>query len=254
MSRLIRGFSLMVLVSCAGYAQTAGPAVAVPLSFEVAAIKPSVTNDNGSGTHTSKGEVVMNNVSLKQCVEMAYDVRDYSFSGPDWLATLRFDINAKPPAGWDSREQFGPMLQTLLAERFKLVVHKESKVLPAYALVQAKGGLKIHPVEKGEGGSSSNSNNGLYTAKHVTMQRFADFLARTLNSPVVDKTEAAGVFDFSLTFSRDDLRPGSERSPDNSAPSIYTALQEQLGLRLLSQKLPVEIVVVDHMEKAPTDN
>jgi uncharacterized protein (TIGR03435 family) len=251
MPRSVAVTSLVILVSCMAFGQS----VPAPVAFEVAAIKPSATGSGQhSGTHTSKGEVVMENVSLKQCVEMAYDVRDFSFSGPDWMDTVRFDINAKPPIGWSYKEQFGPMMQTLLAERFKLAVHRESKVISAYALVPSKGGIKIKPVDIGDGGSSSNSNNGKYTATRVTMERLADFLARQLKSPVVDKTEIAGVFSFTLEFSRDDVQPGSDKQPDNSAPSIYTALQEQLGLRLVAQRLPVEIVVVDHIEKTPTEN
>ncbi len=253
MPRLMDGVSLMVLASCAACAQTTAMTPAAPVAFEVAAIKPNTTGPGHSGEHSSKGAVFMENVSLKQLVERAYDVRDFSFSGPDWLGSVRFDITAKPPGGWSYREQFGPMLQTLLAERFKLVIHRESKVMPAYALVQAKGGIKLKPLEAADG-SSSNTNNGKYTATRVSMQRFADFLSRTLNSPVVDKTEAPGDFKFTLEFSRDDVQPGSDKPPDNSAPSIFTAVQEQLGLRLVPQKLPVEIVVVDHIEKVPTDN
>jgi uncharacterized protein (TIGR03435 family) len=248
MPRSFAVVSAIILTSCAAWAQTA-PAPA----FEVAAIKPSAPGQRGSGTHTSKGEVLMNNVSLKQCVEMAYDVRDFSFSGPDWLDTVHFDITAKPPAVWSYKDQFGPMLQNLLAERFRLVVHRESKVMPAYALVQAKGGIKLKPVQNPDGGSSSNSNNGKYTATLVSMQRFADFLARQLNSPVVDKTDVPGSFSFTLEFSRDEVQPSNDRPPDNAAPSIYTALSG-LGLRLVPQKLPVEVVVVDHMERVPTEN
>jgi uncharacterized protein (TIGR03435 family) len=242
----------MILASCMVSAQTA-PAPAL-VAFEVAAIKPSAPGQRGWGTHTSKGEVLINNVNLKQAVEIAYDVRDFSFSGPDWMESVHYDITAKPPAGWSYKEQFGPMLQALLAERFKLATHRESKVIPAYALVQAKGGIKLKPLEPGDG-SESKTSNGKYTATRVSMQRFADFLSRQLNSPVVDKTEAAGDFQFTFEFTRDEVQTGSDsRPPDNAGPSIYTALSEQLGLRLVAQKLPVEIIVVDHIEKVPTDN
>jgi uncharacterized protein (TIGR03435 family) len=248
MSRSIAVTSLIVLASCVVFSQTA-PA---PLAFEVAAIKPSDPAARGSTRNGTKSEIVMRNFSLKRCVEMAYDVRDFSFSGPDWLDTTHFDITAKPPAGYSEREQFGPMMQTLLAERFKLAIHRESKVMPAYALVQAKSGIKLKAVDAGDGGWGTNESNGLLTATRLSMPRLADFLARTLNSPVVDKTEVPGVFSFKLEFSRDEVQAGNDRVPDK--PSIYTALQEQLGLRLVPQKLPIEIVVVDHIERTPTEN
>jgi uncharacterized protein (TIGR03435 family) len=250
---MLRSFTIVSAIALSAWAQTAPPP-----AFEVAAIKLSASGQRRANQHTSQGEVLMKNYSLKQYVEMAYDARDFSFSGPDWLETVRFDITAKPPAVWSSKDQFGPMLQNLLAERFKLVVHRESKVMPAFALVQAKGGIKLKPVANPDGGNSSN-NNGKYVASPVTMREFADFLSRQLNSPVVDKTEAPGSFNFTLEFSVDEVRPGevkpgNDRPPDNAAPSIYTALPEQLGLRLVSQKLPVEVVVVDHMERVPTEN
>jgi uncharacterized protein (TIGR03435 family) len=247
----MRRFLIVCLTLLSSFA-ACGQTAPGPLAFEVAAIKPSDPSARGSNSNGTKSEIVMRNFSLKRCVEMAYDVRDFSFSGPDWLDTIHFDITAKYPAGSSGREQFGPMMQTLLAERFKLVVHRESKVMPAYALVQAKGGIKFKAVDGGDGGWGSNENNGVLTATRFSMVRMADFLARVLNSPVVDKTEIPGVFNIKLEFSRDEVQPGNDHPSDK--PSIYTALQEQLGLRLVAQKLPIEIVVVDHMEKVPTDN
>jgi uncharacterized protein (TIGR03435 family) len=179
---------------------------------------------------------------------MAYDVKDYALSAPDWLDTERFDISAKPPSG-TPQNQFEPMLQTLLADRFKLAVHRESKVMSAYALVAGKNGPKLHAVEAG-GGSHRNSDGGKLTAQKVSMPQLADFLARHLDRPVIDKTELAGVFDFELRWAQDD----SHSTDSASGPSIFTAVQEQLGLKLQSQKLPVEILVVDHAERVPTEN
>jgi uncharacterized protein (TIGR03435 family) len=243
--------SLLVLSTCLACAQTA-PA---PLSFEVAAIKPNTSGQSGSGEHSDKGVILITNASLKQLVERAYDVRDFSFSGPDWLSTMHFDITAKPPANFVYREQYRPMLQTLLAERFKLVVHRESKVTTGYALVRGKGDVKFQQVETGDGGTSSNSERGRYDGKRTTMVGFADYLQRQLNEPVVDKTDLPGIFHIQLQYSPTQTPAGPDSPPpDNDGPSIYTALQEQLGLRLVSQKVQVQIVVVDHIEKTPTEN
>ena len=250
MSRSVAVLSLLVLASC--LCAQAAPA---PLAFEVTAIKPNTSGERGTSEHTDNGMIVMTNVSLKQLIQRAYDVRDFSFSGPDWLVSMHFDVTAKPPDGFVYKEQYRPMLQTLLAERFKLTVHRESKVMAAYALVRGKGEIKFQQVETGDGGTSANSQRGRFDGKRMTMAGFADYLQRQLDAPVVDKTELKGIFHIQLEFSPSQRQAGPDSPPpDNDGPSIYTALQEQLGLKLVSQKVPVEMVVVDHIEKTPTDN
>jgi uncharacterized protein (TIGR03435 family) len=240
---MVNEITLALFISYGAYGQ-----IAAPPAFEVASVKPNPSGDHHSSSHTNNGSVVMRNVSLKQLVEMAYDVKDYALSAPDWLDTVRFDISAKPPADTPEK-QFQPMLQTLLTDRFKLAVHRESKVMSAYALIAGKNGSKLHAVEPG-GGSHRNSDGGKLTAQRVSMPQLADFLARHLDRPVVDKTELPGVFDFELRWAQDD----SHSTDSASGPSIFTAVQEQLGLKLQSQKLPVEILVVDHAERIPTEN
>ncbi len=251
--------SFVVIAACTAALSAQSPAASSePPSFVVAAIKPSTTGGNGWGTHTSKGEVIMNNISLKNCVEMAYDKRDFSYEGPAWMESARFDINAKPPQPWDSKTQFGPMLLTLLKERFKLEAHMEEKVMPAYALVLGKGGIKVKPVENPDGGASQNTNNSHYKGTTVSMKVFADWLQRQLNQPVVDKTGLTTSYNIEFDFAREDIRPNPERPnaeqpADNGLPSLFTVVQS-LGLKLSSEKLPIQIVVVDHMEKVPTEN
>jgi uncharacterized protein (TIGR03435 family) len=148
------------------------------------------------------------------------------------------------------------MMQTLLAERFKLVPHRETRQLLMYSLVIAKNGLKIHPTEDGQGRTSSRP--GRLEAAKITMQRLADLLAHSLGLPVVDSTGVKGVFDFTLQWSPGEAPTIAAANGTEAAgvggPSIFTALQEQLGLKLMSEKGPVEILVVDHIEKAPTEN
>ena len=224
-----------------------------PTAFEVASIKPNVSGSRSSSTHSAPGgEIIMENMPLKQVVMMAYDLRDFSYSGPDWMEGARFDIVAKPPSPVN-RDEMKVLIRSLLAERFKLVIRRETKVLPVYELMVAKGGLKIKEVPPGPSSMNSNTNSGksTLTAPKMTMASLADWLSGRLDRPVVDKTETSGAFDVKLEWSRDD----SPSADPDAGPSIFTALQEQLGLRLVAgQKAPVEVVVVDHVEKAPTEN
>jgi uncharacterized protein (TIGR03435 family) len=139
-------------------------------------------------------------------------------------------------------------------DRFKLVVHRETKTLPAYELLVAKGGLKIKEVEPGPGGTNSNTNGGkgVLTAQRTTLAHFADWLGTRMDRPVVDKTDVKGAFDIKLEWTMDENTSGD--GDPTAGPTMFTALQEQLGLRLVAQKLPVEIVVVDHVERVPTEN
>ena len=247
----MRLLASILLAACAGSGQ----------AFEVASIKLNTSGERGFQSNMYRGEVTLRNVNLKQMIEMAYGVRDYSFSGPSWLDSAHFDVAAK--AAPDTPDDaLSPMLRTLLAERFKLVVHRESKTLSAYALTVAKGGLKIKEAQPGE--ASGQTRRGSITATRVSMSRLAGWLANLLNQPVVDKTETSGVFDIKLEFSPDTTVAfiGKGDSPDRpaappdpaSGPSIFTALQEQLGLKLQAQKLPVDVLVVDHVERMPTEN
>jgi len=141
------------------------------------------------------------------------------------------------------------MLRTLLEDRFKLAVHRQSKEIPGYVLVVGKK-FKLKPVEPG--GSGTDSHGGrvrTLTATKTSMAFLADLIARNLGETVVDKTGIDGVYDFELRWTNDD-----QATDADSAPTLFTALEETLGLRLQRQKVPVEIVVVDHAERAPTEN
>jgi len=227
-----------------------------PVVFEVASIRANNSGGHDSTTYGNLNEIMMSNVSLKRLVEIAYRARDYSFSGPHWLDSAHFDIRAKMPEG-ATRGQYPLMLRALLIERFKLAAHLESKTISGYALVPAKGGLKLHPTQGEE--PSSNSRRGHLDAQGFSMPDTAELLARTLDQPVVDKTGIQGTFNWSLDFGEDDRVPFSvaadAKHAESSGPSLFTALQEQLGLKLMGgEKVSVEIVIVDHIEPVPTDN
>ena len=241
MMRVVVG--LAIYVSGAAYGQSA-----VVQRFEVASVKPvSADQLNGnSGGHTSRGRLRMTNVTLKRCIMGAYGIGPNQISGgPEWLDSDHYEIVAKAeqPVGDDI---LMAMLQTLLAERFKLVIHHETKAAPALALEVAKNGPKL---EKGEGGeSTTHSGRGRIDAKEITMDRFAEVLSRQMDLPVVNRTGLDGAFNLKLEWTLE-----TSKSAAMEGPSIFTSIQQQLGLRLRSQKTPIEILVIDHAEK-PSEN
>jgi uncharacterized protein (TIGR03435 family) len=218
-------------------------------AFEVASVKPSTATDGGSSYRVQPGRLTMTNESIRQIVQAAYGVPDFRYAGPGWLEGERYNIDAKT----DSRDakQMTLMMQTLLAERFKLAVHHESKLLPGYALVVAKGGLKIRAVE-GEGGNFNESRNKVI-ATHLDMPYFAKFLMNLLAQPVVDETGISGGFTFELQYANPRSDRVEKADGDQLLPSIFTVLTEQLGLKLEYRKVPVDVLVVDHAER-PTEN
>jgi uncharacterized protein (TIGR03435 family) len=235
----------MFFTACGMFGQTA-PVKA----FEVASIKPNVSDSGESSTHPSKGQIRMENVSLKHCIETAFNVKDYSLSGPSWLDSVRFDILAKPPAGYNPSD-VPPMLQTLLVQRFQLAFHRESKILSSYALLIDKKGAKIQPVEGKNGPGGWGSGRGSVDVHGLTMDGFADVLSANLDRPVKDLTELKGVFEFKLKWTTDETPLATD---NQTATSLFAAVQEQLGLKLEASKLPIEILVIDHIEKVPTEN
>ncbi len=224
-------------------------------TFDVASVKPTGSEDGPSSIRPTTGLITAQNVSLRKIILGAYDIpddRDYALVGPHWLATEHFDIQARFPPGTPI-PQVRLMMQALLAERFKLELHHETRQLPSYALVAEKSGPKIHSVEVGQ--PRTVSGPGRLQATRIPMQKLADLLARVMGQPVTDATGLTGVFDFILEWSpvasAESLAGVSDPA---TGPSIFTALQEQLGLKLERRKGPVDLLVVDRMEKLPTQN
>jgi uncharacterized protein (TIGR03435 family) len=209
-----------------------------PPEFDVASVKP-VDPGNGTASYSSSNEYMG---SLQSLIKSAYGVEDYRIAGgPKWLDGDKFRIVFKPA----NAPQRNLMLRTLLADRFKLVLHPETKELPIYALVIGKGGPKMEKAE-GPGGTA---NGPAMIRGTMDMAFLASTLSSTLGRRVIDRTSLTGPYKFSLKWTPDD-RPASA---DNSGPSLFTAIQEQLGLKLESTKGPVEILVIDHAEK-PSEN
>jgi uncharacterized protein (TIGR03435 family) len=229
-------------------------------SFEVASVKPSWSVTGNSSVHYPKGRIVMENVTLQQCIEMAYDVRDDSLFGPAWLGSARFDIEAKLPSS-ALKDDTRPMLRGLLADRFKLRVHRESRVRPGYALVAAKKGPKLEAAADPHGLLGTSAGRGRLAARSITMAQFAEMLSRQLERPVQDRTDLPGVFDLKLEWKPDEPAPavsatiGDQQAVvDVLGPSLYSAIEEQLGLRLTAGKIPVDVLVGEHVERTPTEN
>ncbi|MGA8593908.1 MAG: M56 and DUF3738 domain-containing protein [Bryobacteraceae bacterium] len=238
--------------------QTPPPAPGALPSFEVASIKPNKSGSFHSHLSDTDGRLTANNVSLRDYIERAFAVRAYQISGPEWLKSARYDIAAKPESRVND-EQFREMMQALLADRFKLVVHREQKIFPVYALVVAKNGPQLESVQS-SGHSSANTNRGHLTVQGMSMAQFAEVLSRQTDRPVVDATGLKGAYNFKLEWTPDDKQSNRPEQADEAvtkasdAPSIFTAVEEQLGLKLEPRKAPAEILVIDHVEKVPTEN
>lgn len=217
--------------------------------FEVASIR-QVPSGRGYTSISPSGSTrfTARNVSMKLLIEMAFGVEDYQISGKDldWLDSELYDVEAKPEGDVSlSYEQMKPLLQNLLAQRFKLMIHHEQKDFRGYALMVAKNGPRLHA---GKEASTAGYilRNGI-RSPGISMSGLATMLAHPLGRPVFDKTGITGKYDIKLSFAPD----GSTDSP---LPSIFTAVQEQLGLELEPQKVAVDMVVIDHLEKVPTEN
>ena len=217
------------------------------LAFEVASVKRSPPDaQQGSQSKLDPGHVTFTGATLQALIRRAYDVKNYQISGPDWINTDRYEISAKFPAKYGV-DQIVVMLQNLLADRFKLTIRRDTKEMPVYALVLGKGGLKnARETEIGPGGTSLN--RGKLTATKINMARLAETLSGQVDRPVIDMTGLTAIYDLTLEWAPDQTA-ASENGPD-----IYTALQQQLGLRLEPRKAPMEVLVVERAERSPTEN
>jgi uncharacterized protein (TIGR03435 family) len=227
-------------------------ALAQTPQFEVASIRPA-KQDGDHDMDTDKGFFRTHNLTLKRLIASAWEINEAQVvGGPNWIDSDSYDINARIPAEFAQRtdEKVPPMIQSLLAGRFKLVVHREPREVSGYALVAAKKGPKMERAKPDEDDSSADGSNTRLTAKNVTMEALARRLSRNrdIGKLVVDKTGLTGGFNFEL-----DWIPERAESTSDDRASIFTALQEQLGLKLESAKVSALMVVVDHAEK-PGDN
>lgn len=320
-------FAALFVVPGVALCQTNTPAApAAPLAFEVASVKPSaplepmrmMSGQVKIGVHIDSARVDITYMSMADLIAYAYTVKAYQVSGPEWLRQERFDITAKIPEGVDEA-QVPRMMQSLLADRFKLTVHRESKEQNVYALVVGKGGPKLKEVPKDteadaplkpgevsmpgpngnlrvkvgrEGGDNANNDGGRggmmrqamqngaihLELTQVAMPALAEMITRFVDRPVVDMTGLKGDYDVPLDVSMADALnmaraqgiavpaggmrgrggdPGRASAvmaaSDPGDNSVFTSVQA-VGLKLEPRKAPVDEVVVDHIEKIPTEN
>jgi uncharacterized protein (TIGR03435 family) len=243
--------ALLYLASAAALAQPA-PSPA----FEVASIR-SVQPGNES-IETGPASLTMRYVHLTACVRWAYGVQDVQVSGPPWLSDVWFDIFAKS-ANPVSVAELRAMLRTLLAERFKLAVHRDSKEMTALVLTVGKDGHKLKAVDT-EGSPSFQTGRLSLTGRGATIGQMADFVASKLRIPVLDRTGLTGRYDYFLDlepYFSEESRKAAEQNggaPPDANAIVAVAMQKELGVKVEAKKVPVEIVVVDHVEKTPTEN
>jgi uncharacterized protein (TIGR03435 family) len=281
---MLRVLAVAVLaLPCRGFAQQAAPpAPAHRAEFEVASIKLDKSGDMRAMVRPTPGRFTLTNVPMQFIVTNAYKIKDFQLSGaPPWFLSERYDIEAKAE-GNPALEAMLPMLQTLLEDRLQLKFHHETKEMATYALMVAKAG-KLHESE-GECGPRPTGPPpapepgklpappcggffmfpGHLNGKKVTIEQFLDSLSRFTGRVVIDKTGLTGRYDIDLQYTPEQGQlqpppggagPGMPPLPpvDPNGPSLFTALQEQLGLKLESQKGPVDLMIIDHVER-PSEN
>ena len=224
-------------------------------TFEVASIRASqFQSGDGEGSRresveTSADRLTMRNVTLRSCITWAYSVQDFQISGD--LGAERFDIAAKAAAPV-TVPGLRTMLGALLADRFKLAFHRDTKELSTLALVVSKGGHKLRASDVDAPGVLQ-PNRAMMVAEHATMAEFVDRLSGPLRTPVVDKTGLTGRYDFRVDLGSyyGNTKPGEQM---DMTSIMMSALREQLGLNLESRKERAEILVIDHAERNPTGN
>jgi uncharacterized protein (TIGR03435 family) len=238
----------------AAFAALPSQADAPKVEFEVVSIKPFDPDLSQGGiartTRNFKGRWESRNIRLKELLMSAFRLNENQIvGGPKWLDSAGWDIDATYAEG--NHGQFPLMLQAMLEDRFRLVVHRETRTLSVYLLEVAKNGPKLKESTATTGGMSAGPRMIKYT--HATMRELVDQLSSYFGRQVLDRTKLKGQYEVNLRFAPVDANPSVEAAQAETLPSIFSALEEQLGLRLRSGKGPVEVLVIDRAEK-PSEN
>jgi uncharacterized protein (TIGR03435 family) len=209
-----------------------------------------------STQHPPDGRFSGQNLSARRLILQAFDIEATEFQlsgGPGWIDSETYDLIAKADiSGVIGPARLQVLLLSLLTSRFHFAYHRESKILPVYALTVTSNGPKLRKAAEPEGRQIENWGKDHLNALNVPVPEFARVLQSRVGRAVTDKTGIQGTFDFQLTWTPDSTETG-DTSVDISGPSIFTALREQYGLRLESRKGPVEIIVIDHIERPMED-
>jgi bla regulator protein blaR1 len=257
--------ALLLAVFCAASAFAQAPAASP--TFEVASVKPADPHASGMQFEVTIADgLTATHISVGTLIQISYNLKPFLILGsPRWLDSEEFAIVAKPPAGTPPAnppkitDDFRGRVRALLADRFRLSVHHETREMPVYVLVVAKNGPKLKVGDpkqafqlKRAGGGRILNQGGAKIGLLVTL--FANYFDR----PVLDETGLTGLYTFDLTWTPDALpsapgQPQTANAADPGGPSLFTALQEQLGLKLESTRRPVEVLVIDRVER-PTED
>jgi uncharacterized protein (TIGR03435 family) len=253
--------SLILFTATAAFGQAADTPAP---TFDVASVKASQPGTGAEqrrreNIQVSPGTVTMRNVNLKSCIRWAYHVTEYQVTGPAWLDSERYEITGKA-AGPATEEQLRLMMQGLLQERFKLAFHRQIKDFAVYVLVPGKNGAKVHESKtEGETSIETNQKQMSVSVQRAPVAQLTEMLSNVLRAPVIDMTGLKGRYDVSLNvakYAADMAAQGKsvESTPMDPQALIAMVLQEELGLKLESKKMPLDLLIVDHAEKAPVEN
>jgi uncharacterized protein (TIGR03435 family) len=232
-----------------------------PPTYEVASIKPNTDDDFRYAFRIERdGTLYATGITVKRLMMTAYNVQGFRFiGGPGWVAARRWDVQAKPSRA-ASEEQIRPMLRALLEDRFQLRAHSETRDMPVYELVVDRNGSKVPTAKDAKATPIVRVATGSIELTNNTSATFASQLSYALAQPVIDKTGLSGNFDFAIRWTPEPgedggpttagLPPGTSAPPASTpdGPSVFTAIREQLGLRLKSARGPVEVVVIDNVQ------
>jgi uncharacterized protein (TIGR03435 family) len=250
--RVILGAIFGTILAAAASAQTT-PA------FDVASVRVTQGTAGREGMHgmpasikTEPGTVTMRSATFRNVVRWAYNVVDFQVTGPDWIDQQRYDIVAKAPGG-ASEEQLRAMMQTLLAERFKLTSHRQTKEAQAWVLSVGKNGPKFkESASEGESSIVPDQKRMVVAVQRTQVSQLVDFLAPILRAPVLDETGLKGRYD--ITIAVDKYIPDHATAIVDMVSIIVNGIQQELGLKLEQKKMPVDFVVVDRAEMTPAEN
>jgi uncharacterized protein (TIGR03435 family) len=256
-ARLIMATAATIVVAIIPLLSQAPPAE--KLSFVAASIKQNTSDHNGIGNRFGPELFSWTNVPLRNLIEQTYGLKDYQVLGAaNWVNTDKWDIVARTD-GATTFQQKNEMAKTLLAERFQLRFHRETRELPVYSLIALKGGPRFQQPKDDGLPAGIRPARGLLVAHKWDVSSFPFWLSLQLNIPVIDNAGMKGIYDFELKWSpvpnEGDFSTTDGDTPtiEQSGPTIFTAIQEQLGLKLEAAKGPVDVLVIDSVQR-PTEN